>query len=413
MITRLKNRPRLDALDNQRRGAGKKLGRRVYLACLYGVGGFFTYFFFGSFFILDSDGLVMKDQFFIETTFPAQITKNHVEPGGFVRKGQVLLSLQSQQILDSLANVAAQRADLVAKEQNLLAMKRQAQDLIPVAETRAASAAKQLAKISRLDSRGYITNGTRVNASELAYSTQRELVRLRSEMATAQSELDTVTAARKGVDEAIERLNISYGDGLIRAPTDGIIGPKVPSEGEVFTAAETILEVLAGKPYVLAYIPTNRLYDVEEGQTVIVSDGIQKARGTVSKLGQVTDALPSEFQGAFATTERHQILKITFSHEVPFVLKAKVKISGTLGWNGVVEFASRMMFGTDKTVTATPTSTEATDAIGTLIASSDPLLPLDFDAENDDRDSYGLSLPRWVAEPAARPDVEFIEPLFR
>ncbi|MEO0636388.1 MAG: hypothetical protein AAFY73_07045 [Pseudomonadota bacterium] len=410
MITRLKNRPRLDALDNQRRGAGKKLGRRIYLACLYGIGGFFTYFFFGSFFILDSDGLVMKDQFFVETTFPAQITKNHVEPGSNVKKGQVLVSLQSQQILDSLANVAAQRADLVAKEQNLRTMLRQAEDLIPIAKTRAKAAAEQLEKVNRLSTRGYITNGTLSNANELAYSTRRELTRLLSEFDSAKSELSTVETARKGVDEAIDRLNIAYGDGLVRSPTDGVVGARVPSEGEVFTAAETILEIMAGKPYVLAYVPTDRLYDVKEGQVVIVSDGIQKARGRIKTLGQVTDALPSEFQGAFATTERHQILKVIFDHEVPFVLKAKVKISGTFGLNGLVEFASRMLFGTDDTMTASTPGKPSNDEIGTLIASSENL-PL-LDAPLYDRDAVGVRLPQWVAMPKGRPNVEFIEPLF-
>ena len=34
MITRLKTRHRLDELDNQSRGAGKKMGRRIYFGLL-------------------------------------------------------------------------------------------------------------------------------------------------------------------------------------------------------------------------------------------------------------------------------------------------------------------------------------------------------------------------------------------
>ncbi|MEO0496889.1 MAG: HlyD family efflux transporter periplasmic adaptor subunit [Pseudomonadota bacterium] len=410
MITRLKNRPRLDALDNQRRGAGKKLGRRVYLGCLYGIGGFFAYFFFGTFFILDSDGLVMKDQRFIETTFSAQVVKNHVQPGSLVKEGQILVSLQSQDILDSMAKVSGQRADLIAREEGVRAKMVATELLLPVAKDRARRAKEQMQRIDRLDGRGYITNGTRSAASELLYATQRDVTQLESEVTAAQGELDNLTAARETLENAIAQLTQAYNDGVIRAPVDGIVGARVPSNGEVFGGGETIMEVLSGRSYVLAYVPTSRFYSVEEGQPVVVSDGYQKAIGRIAKMGRVTDALPSEFQGAFATTERLQIMTIEFDHEVPFVLKAKVKVSGTLGINGAMAFASRMIFGTDDTVTATTTN-ERSDDISTLIASSEALLPLD--ATEDERQAMGVRLPEWVAAPAERPDVEFIEPLFR
>ncbi|MEN0088327.1 MAG: HlyD family efflux transporter periplasmic adaptor subunit [Pseudomonadota bacterium] len=397
-------------MDNQRRGAGKKLGRRVYLGCLYGIGGFFAYFFFGSFLILDSDGLVMKDQSFIETTFSAQVLENHVEPGSFVRRGEVLVSLQSQDILDALAKVSGQRADLISREEIIRAKMEATKVLLPVAQDRARRATQQMKRIDRLDGRGYITNNTRIDASELLYATQRDVTRLTSEVASASGELENLIAARTSLEASIEQLKQTYNDGVVKAPADGIVGARVPSPGEVFGGGETIMEILSGRSYVLAYVPTSRFYSIEEGQSVIVSDGHQKAKGRIEKLGKVTDALPTEFQGAFATTERLQIMKIGFDYEVPFVLKAKVKVSGMLGVNGAMEFASRMIFGTDDITTATTDDT-AIDEIGTLIASTDPLLPLDI--ELTDRKAVGVRLPQWVAAPTARPDVEFISPLFR
>ena len=97
-------------------------------------------------------------------------------------------------------------------------------------------------RIDRLDGRGYITNNTRTDASELLYATTRDVTRLKSEVAASKGELENLTAARVSLEASIDQLKKAYNDGVIRSPADGVVGASVPAEGEVFSDHEAVAE---------------------------------------------------------------------------------------------------------------------------------------------------------------------------
>jgi hypothetical protein len=56
-------------------------------------------------------------------------------------------------------------------------------------------------------------------------------------------------------------------------------------------------DVYHGNKYLLAYLPTNRMYGIEPGQKVIVTDGVNRESGRVERIKTITDRAPPSARG--------------------------------------------------------------------------------------------------------------------
>ncbi len=352
MITKLKSRPRLDALDNQRRGAGKKLGRRIYFGILIFIFVSVAYFFVGARFVLDADGLVVKDRFLLAAEYDSRVIRNNVQPGDTVRKGETLLLLDSRDIANKLSDFDARRAELLNQMEEVSALISNADRLLPIAGAQEKQAREYAERVQNLLDSGFTTTATRNNAMDVYFARQRDVAALKGERVSAMKREKTIRNTLEELDSIIADTKRVFARGTLESPVDGVVGPVVPSIGQVNKRGEPIMEMFVGKPYILAYLPTDRVYEVEPGTRVAVSDGYRTARGKIVKIGGLTDNLPAEFQGTLKRRERQEILKIEFDGTSDFVLGSTVSITSTYGFSGMIDRVRMAMFddGIDDTI---------------------------------------------------------------
>ena len=98
-------------------------------------------------------------------------------------------------------------------------------------------------------------------------------------------------------------------------------------------------EVYHGAEYVLAYLPTNRMYGIEPGQKVIVTDGVNRESGRVERIETITDRTPPEFQSNPNGADRNQVARIVFDKPTRFPLLSKIRITGPYGLSSFLDSA--------------------------------------------------------------------------
>ncbi len=327
MIRGLKKRPRPDALVNEKRKAPHSTGRLIYLTVLGIFALVVANYLFGDFIFLRADGLVLKDENIIATTYVSRIEDIGVKAGQQVKQGQTLLRLQSSDILEHLADLSARRARLVSDNVEFRIRSGSVAELLPLARKREEETTKVVNKFDELDKAGFATASGYNGALTASYNAQQDRIKLTTQLKTLERELSTLQQARQVAEEALSNLESHYAGGIVRAPATGSIGATVPSVGHVYRVGEPMLSIFSGEPYVLAYLPPRYLFSIKPNQKVTVSDGRQSVAGVIAEILPVTDTLAKEFQNTFKPTDRSQLAKITLSQSSSFPLHAKVWIT--------------------------------------------------------------------------------------
>ena len=326
MVKALRKRPRLDTLVNEKRRVTNVAGRMVYLALLVAFALTILNYLFGDFVFLRADGLVVRDHIEIASTYLARVEEVAVKEGQRVNKGEVLLRLQSADLLERLADLSARRAQLAAREVDFKTRAATVSQLLPLAKRRQVQANDTVDKFERLINSGLSTAANFTDVLRNSYDAQQDHVRLATQDRALRGELLTLERARGDADLALENLKVHYGDGVVLATVNGSVGATVPAVGSVYRPGDPILSIYSGEPYVLAYLPRRYLFPIRVGLKVTISDGKHQATGVVSEILPVTDALPKEFQNSFKPRDRNQLAKIRFKETPPFPLHDKVAI---------------------------------------------------------------------------------------
>ncbi len=330
MIKALRKRTRPDNLVNQVRAGGKSLARRMYLIALCTVGVILVSALVGPLFFLDADGLVMKDRTVISSDYNARVVQVHVRSGDEVNSGAPLLTVVSTETLDRIADFTAKVASASSKEATLRSRLTQIASLAPVAKERRIRAAASLKQMQGLMARQLTTAPRVLEATREAYDAEREEAQMTGEIEVTRIELAAASASRQDLASALDQLKIAYNRGQIVAPVAGTIGPKVPSPGNIIRVGESALDLYRGDIYVAGYLPTSRLFSVEAGDSVVVTDGKMRGRAKVIRVEAVADALPAEFQSVFSARERQQVVRVELDNkgDNDFPIYGKVKVTG-------------------------------------------------------------------------------------
>jgi len=81
---------------------------------------------------------------------------------------------------------------------------------------------------------------------------------------------------------------------------DGVVGKVLVSSGSVVHSGEPMIEIVGEHRFVVAWFPVSRLHRLQVGDAVTVSTGGASLPGKIAKVSVIADALPKEFQKAFA-----------------------------------------------------------------------------------------------------------------
>jgi multidrug resistance efflux pump len=304
----------------------RRIGRFVYLVLVLGFAFYLLTTLVGNLLVLNADGLVTSDRFVVGAAYTARVEETHVAPGDTVSAGDVIARLESTDVLSTIAQLS-QNAALMEARRNAMAKRRTVvKALIPVARRRLKAAKDGEGRLSH-DPGGDVTSQAyRSSVLIEAFEAERELVTLESEALSVEAELASLDASLSEVQSAINKTQQSYADGIVAAPVDGTVGATVASPGRVLTAGEPVMELLTGSQYVLAYLPSGRLYEVFPGDLVVLTDGVRTLDARVERLDAVADNLPDDFRTTFGAHERQQVMRVVSQDALPFPYLTRVSV---------------------------------------------------------------------------------------
>lgn len=322
----LRNRVRPDSLQNQPR-ASQSLARKIYLGTLAAAVCWIASQVFGPLLLLDADGLMLRDREVLAPVFSAQVVSVNVRPGDAVKAGTKVGSLISTQMIDLISDLSARYAQTRARRDQIEARLAAIQATLPTAEQRVEQTLAAFQAIERAKAGGFATVTRYAQASQTRYEAAREAVSLRADAISLRSEATAIDGNIERLRVALETATKAYGDGALVAPLTGTVGSRVVSPGTVLKPGEAFAEVYHGASYVIAYIPTSRLYSVSVGQCVVISDGVHRQNGTIERVEGITDAVPPEFQSSFRSVDRQQLIRVKLEGDIGIPLYSKIKVT--------------------------------------------------------------------------------------
>ncbi|MEX0644491.1 MAG: HlyD family efflux transporter periplasmic adaptor subunit [Parvularculaceae bacterium] len=327
VISALRSRPRPDNIPTERRASPGNAGRWVYLLLLGALALTLADYFWGDLVIFRADGMILRDRTMIAATYLAEVERVGVREGEEVAAGQVVLRLKSVDILERLAALSSQHADLVRQIAEYRVRSRLASELTPLAVRRESESEALVTNFDALAGAGLVTAQERDDALRAQLEAKEMRVQFETARETLAREIPAIEKARRDVASALDDLILNYGGGEIRAPAGGAVGADIPFVGTVYRPGDPILTIYSGKPYCLVYLPSRYLPSITVGLRVNVTGGRRKARGVIAEILPVSDALPKEFQNMFRPQDRNQLAKIIFDEPAPFSINEKVRVS--------------------------------------------------------------------------------------
>jgi len=325
-IRSLRPEARPDNARNQIR-AGQSLARQLYLAALAGVAVWIGYLFVGPLLFLDADGLVAENRDAIAPPYSAQVLTVYVRPGQSVQAGDILATVVSTQMLDLVSDLTTRKAQSDTRAEQIEARLSAIAATLPTAERRLRATESAAATIDKALSSGFTTSVRAAETTRDRYDAEREAAALHAERRTLTAEKSSVLSNEKRLAEALEKAGATYRDGVVTAPVSGVIGPRTVDPGIVLSPGDKIADIYHGGKYVLAYLPTNRLYEAEPGQDVVVTDGINRVRGRIARIESFADVVPAEFQNALRGVERQQVARVEIDGPMRLPLLTKIKVT--------------------------------------------------------------------------------------
>jgi multidrug resistance efflux pump len=236
-------------------------------------------------------------------------------------------------MLRDIAQMSAQNVDLAERELQLRSRAATLVSLRPLAERHARESADVVHNLDSVSNIGLVTSQRLDQALGSRYDAASRLTGLQAESALLKNELPMVVSMRERAAETLNQLEAFYDKGQIRAERDGIVGPRVPSPGQVVKVGDELMQIYSGGKRVLAYLPDGYLFSVKPGDRVELTGRQGSADGVVDALLNVTDTLPPEFQSTFRPRDRGQLLRIRLVEDRNFAVSQKVRVYGcTLGW---------------------------------------------------------------------------------
>ena len=323
--------------------------RKLVLTTLVigGAGGFAVYALGGGSLMLDADGLVTRQTVAVASPWPdARIREISVRPGDWVEAGQKIAVVDSAAMSRSLADLAAEQARVTGRVAQLEGRREVVKALLPMAKVAAENTNAFMNTLQKANSNGLALTRSLQQMSTAQVQAMDKLLSLEAEKTSLETEITANQGALQQVSGAYADLQRTYGSGVLTAPASGYVGSHVGMVGEVLSAGTTpVANIYSGTSYVLAYIPENYLFDVDEGQKVSIKGRGRTATGYIERVLPVTDALPPEFQLPNRVRGRGQLVRVELSQPKDFALDEKVRLTSCymdkcgLGVSEIIEAA--------------------------------------------------------------------------
>jgi multidrug resistance efflux pump len=344
--------------------AWRRLRRIVlWIVLIAGTGSLGLYLLRGGF-ILNADGLVLREPISVSAPYDARIKQVMVRPGDHVEKGQTIAIVESPSLSRTLAELSLQHARITVRISELEARQKVVDELHPIADESASQARAFLDELNKAGARGLTVSRSLQEISAAHLAASERAISLKAEKETLASQIAVGKAALDETNAAYEQMRQVYDNGVIRTPVAGYVGSKVALAGEVLSPGkDQIARILTGKSFVLAFLPESYFFDIEPGERVSVKARGRTVTGTVQQVLPVTDALPPEFQPPNKVRNRGQVVRIALQDPNAFAVEEKVRVTGCMADycnTGVMNVVRSLFGGSRNVATDDPTRTLTT-----------------------------------------------------
>jgi multidrug resistance efflux pump len=279
--------------------------------------------------LLDADGMVTRRTVDVASPWPdARVREIDVRPGDWVEAGQKIAVVESATMSRSLADLAAEQARVQSRLAQLEARRSVVTTLIPVARVSAKESEAFLSTLKSAKTRGMVVSKSLQQMSAANVEAMDKLLTLEAEETSLKTEIKANQDALEQLSGAWADLQQNYAGGVLTAPATGYVGSRVAMVGEVLNnGAASVANIYTGPSYVLAYIPENYLFDIEEGQLVSVKGRGAAVTGNIERVLPVTEALPPEFQLPNRVRGRGQVVRVSLAGDANFAIDEKINLT--------------------------------------------------------------------------------------
>ncbi|MFD0987038.1 HlyD family secretion protein [Methyloligella solikamskensis] len=326
-MLKIHKRPSVDKLVSEQRVESASWGRRIYLGLLALLGLVILNYLFGDMVFLRAEGILLTDRDAVAATYPGQVVAVEVAEGETVEQEDVLVRMESAQMVRDIAELTLRAAEMSERKAQLQVKLGVVSSLLPIAERHVTESNATLDAFDKLDNKGLVSNARVNEAVENKFDAAERLAELKSQSEILETQLPSVMESYDRAIGALNGLKALYDDGIVRAVRGGTVGPKVPTQGQVVNFGDDLLTIYGSKTYVLAYLSNDYLFEVEPGQKVRVSSGAQAVDGRIDAVLGVADTLPPEFQNLFKPRDRGRLVRIALDGE-GFAVAQKVEVRG-------------------------------------------------------------------------------------
>src|SRR5487761_400041 len=274
--------------------------RWVYLAAVIGLMAWLGNLFLGGYFYLRADGRVLGELAVVAAEFPVTVNGILVHEGERVTAGQVVATVSSQAVAESLARLTGDQADRQIRLADLDIRSQTTDAVIGLAgkrETVAGDTRRELEKLLAQRELPVIAHSAAIDSE---FRSKEDLERLKAERSAFAAQIGALQAAVARAQSAIDDLHRDYDDGRLHAPIDGVVGRRIAEQGAGFGV----------------------------GETVRIAAGLHTFAGTITRVEPVAAALPREFQRAFTPVEHEQVIRVKLATgQQPPPLFTKVQVT--------------------------------------------------------------------------------------
>ncbi|WP_458024523.1 HlyD family secretion protein [Providencia stuartii] len=224
-------------------------------------------------------GEVDAPEVMVTSKAKGRVIERHVERGDDVKKGQLLLTLESPELTAQYAALKAARDQAKAQlAQSLHGTRKETirhlQASLAQANSQYQNASREYQRLSNLSAKGYVSANELDNARKAKEVAFQQVQGAKAQLEEAKNgdriELrQKYEAALNEAEQKLAELQVQLDDLQVKAPVDGEIGP-IPAEvGEIFNAGSPLLTMVRiPQSYFIYNLREDILVDVKKGDRV-------------------------------------------------------------------------------------------------------------------------------------------------
>lgn len=224
-------------------------------------------------------GEVDAPEVIVASKAKGRVTERHIERGDDVKKGQLLVSLESPELEAELASFVAARDQ--AKAQLELSLQgtreetiRNLEAQLSQAESQYNNANREYIRLSNLSAKGYVSANELDTARKTKEITYQQILSTKAQLDEGKNgdrvELrHQYEAALQQAEQKLTEIQVQVDDLQVRAPIDGEVGP-IPAEvGELFNAGSPLVSLIRlPQAYFIFNLREDILVGVRKGDKV-------------------------------------------------------------------------------------------------------------------------------------------------